>query len=102
MTRNLTDDERAVLAHVVVDPAGWWAHCQANLKGDPEAALAAKLARWRPAAEQARASPGYMSRLERDLCDDDGRRQAEHMQRRGGLTGVDLGTVRAAALAKRA
>ena len=28
MSRNLTDEEQAVLAHVVVDPVAWWAHVE--------------------------------------------------------------------------
>ncbi len=45
--RNLTDRESAVLAHVVLDASGWWAHArQAPNLPDPERALINKVARW--------------------------------------------------------
>ena len=50
--RELTANERAVLAYKVIDPDEWWAHANAvdGSDGkhaiDHEAALAAKVARW--------------------------------------------------------
>ena len=52
--RDLTDDERAVLADVVEDPDAWWAHVQTRDGSDGKrsidahSALAAKLKRHRP------------------------------------------------------
>ncbi len=60
--RELSQNETAVLAHAVVDPAAWWRHCQASFRGDPEAALAAKIGRHAAAYRAASAGPGYMTR----------------------------------------
>jgi hypothetical protein len=60
--RELSQNEREVLAHGVEDPAAWWRHCQANFNGDPEAALAAKVGRHAAAYEAARAAPGYLTK----------------------------------------
>ena len=56
--RALTQEETAVLAHVVLDPSAWWTHA-VNTFGErrAEAALAAKVARW---------VPSYLSALESD------------------------------------
>ncbi|MDA1100824.1 MAG: hypothetical protein O2967_17770 [Proteobacteria bacterium] len=64
MTRPLSMDEANILAHVVEDPTAWWAHCQARFRGDPEAALAAKLGTHKAAHDTAAAMPGYMTRAE--------------------------------------
>jgi hypothetical protein len=69
MTRPITDDERAVLAHVLIDPDAWWAHVQSAPNGiDPEAIIAEKVSRWRPAYLAARQAEGdaYMARSERE------------------------------------
>ena len=58
MARALTTDERAVLAHVVLDPDEWWAHVNEVDKINAEEALAAKVTRWRPAFEAAVAAEG--------------------------------------------
>ena len=41
--RELTANERAVLAHIVVDPDEWWSHANSVVKVDHEAALEAKV-----------------------------------------------------------
>ena len=64
--RDLTTDERGVLAHVVLDPDAWWTHCQAAFKGDPEVALAGKIAQHRPAYAAATARGGYRTRAKRE------------------------------------
>lgn len=50
----LSTQDRAVLAHVVMDPDGWWAHAVSTL-GETKAAqaLAQKVARWKPHYEAA-------------------------------------------------
>ena len=67
MTRALTQDEYNVLAFVVVDPHAWWAHAQAapNI-ADPAAALAAKVALWRPEYKAALALGNYKTRAQRE------------------------------------
>lgn len=65
MPRALTTDEANVLAHVVVDPAGWWANVQA-VHPDPEGAVSAKVGKHRAAYEAASAEPGYQTRAERE------------------------------------
>jgi hypothetical protein len=62
--RELTSDETAVLAHVVVDPDGWWLHCEENFKGDPEVALVEKLAKHKSSHEDAVAAGDYKTRAE--------------------------------------
>ncbi len=64
--RTLTPDEQVVLAHVVADPAAWWAHCQTNYDGDPGEALAAKVAKNQPSYDAEKDLPGYKNRAERD------------------------------------
>lgn len=51
--RDLTTEEKEILAHVVVDPDAWWLHCQNHKKPgfDCEKALADKCARWKPEME---------------------------------------------------
>lgn len=44
MARDLTANETAVLAHVVLDPAAWWSHANsADVKPDAEISLIAKV-----------------------------------------------------------
>ena len=66
--RDLTIDELAVLAHDVVDPAAWWVHCQTVFRGNPEAALAARISGIRSADEAVKDQPGYKNRADRDLA----------------------------------
>lgn len=79
--RALTQDERAVLLSALnPDLAGvwkcdaadiadrWWAHAQSVEKLDAEAALAAKIKRWRPAYEAAIEAGNYQTRAEREAA----------------------------------
>ena len=68
MPRVLTDNERAVLAHVVVDPVVWWEHAQTNGSVDAEASLLAKVMRYQGAYNTALIAGGknYQTRAERD------------------------------------
>lgn len=59
----LSDEDRAVLAHVVTDPDAWAAHAEAAVG---QAAVRAKIARHRPAWLAAKDAPGYKTRAERD------------------------------------
>lgn len=68
MAITLSDRERAVLAHVVVDPDAWLAHAEAEFGADrARAALDAKVARWAGACDAAVAAQGeaYRTRAER-------------------------------------
>lgn len=70
MSMSLTDRERAVLAHVVLDPDGWLAHSEAVF-GEVAAAecLAAKVVRHESAYDAAVAAEGesYQTRAEREV-----------------------------------
>ena len=72
MARELTERERAVLAHVVIDPVAWWEHvCSCDGSDgrraiDCEAALEAKVARWGTAYDEAVAGSDYKTRAERE------------------------------------
>lgn len=70
--RELTDRERAVLAHVVIDPDAWWEHCcscdGSNGKRalNHEQCLAAKVSRWESDYDAAFAQPDYKTRAVRE------------------------------------
>jgi hypothetical protein len=70
MARTLTTEETSILADVVTDPVAWWDHCQSAFKGDPEDALASKLARWKPKHDERKAADDYRNRPERDSDDE--------------------------------
>lgn len=59
----MTAEQRAVLAHVVLDPDDWLAHAVATF-GEERAAqmLQAKVGRWKPSHDEALAKPGYKTR----------------------------------------
>jgi hypothetical protein len=65
MARALTRNERAVLAHVVVDPDAWWDHATTWGKVDEEKALSDKIARWQPSYDDAKDDPAYETRANR-------------------------------------
>ena len=70
--RSLTARETAVLAHVVVDPVAWFAHCAAHAKTDTETSLAAKVARWAPEYDAQKDVSGYKTRAVRQAEEDAG------------------------------
>ena len=65
MPRNLTTDERNVLAHVVSDPDAWWAHANNIAKIDHDAALAEKVSRWQRSYDASVAAGGHQTRAQR-------------------------------------
>tara|TARA_R110000751_G_scaffold26046_5_gene70011 strand:- start:16085 stop:16291 length:207 start_codon:yes stop_codon:yes gene_type:complete len=65
MARALKAAERAVLAHVVIDPDAWWAHATDNYKGSEEDALKAKVARWKGSYDKEKAEEGYKTRAQK-------------------------------------
>tara|TARA_R110000744_G_scaffold74043_1_gene148104 strand:+ start:1045 stop:1281 length:237 start_codon:yes stop_codon:yes gene_type:complete len=67
--RELTANERAVLAHIVVDPDEWWTNANSVVKIDHEAALGAKVGRYQSDYDDAAALDGYKTRAERDAAD---------------------------------
>ena len=72
MARALTENERAVLAHVVHQPDLWWKIAsEANLSMTAEGALAAKVGRYQAEYASASGDPGYQTRLEREIADPD-------------------------------
>jgi len=72
--RDLTTNERAVLAHVVIDPVAWWEHVQSKDGSDgkralnAEACLAVKVQKYSGEYEAALARDGadYQTRAERE------------------------------------
>ncbi len=64
--RNLTTEEHNILAHVVIDPAGWWSHCQSIEKIDSEKALAEKTATHKQSYDESKVLVGYKTRAERE------------------------------------
>ena len=70
--RSLTSNERAVLAHVVIDPVAWWEHVQSKDGSDgkrklsAEACLATKVTRWQGEYDTALAAGGYQTRAEQE------------------------------------
>jgi len=72
MSRALTANEQAVLAHVVSDPIQWWehAHSASNI-ATPEEALSAKVARHQAAYDAAVATEGedYQTRAQREAAE---------------------------------
>jgi hypothetical protein len=63
MDNKLTDEELAILGHVVVDPEAWVQHAYATVGAE---AVEAKIARYRPEYEAAKAVEGYKNRAARD------------------------------------
>ena len=70
MARTLTHNERCVLSHVVVDPDEWWEHATNWSKIDEEAALAAKVARWKPDYDGECHQPDYKTRAVKQAEED--------------------------------
>ena len=70
MARTLTENERCVLSHVVVDPDAWWEHATNWPKGDEEAALAAKVARWQSSYDGECHKSDYKTRAVRQAEED--------------------------------
>ncbi len=68
--RDLTGNERAVLAHVVVDPDAWWAHATSFTRIDEEKALAAKVKRWQSSYDGEGNDPAYKTRAVRQAEED--------------------------------
>jgi len=66
--RELTTTERAVLAHVVLDPDTWWDHCQSATNiADPELALYGKVVKHYVKYLQASKDIDYKTRVERGV-----------------------------------
>ena len=70
MARTLTHNERCVLSHAVVDPDEWWEHATNWPKIDEEAALAAKVARWKPDYDGECHQPDYKTRAVKQAEED--------------------------------
>ena len=62
---HLTDHDRAVLAHMVVDVDAWVAHAEAEVG---EWAVTEKIAKYSAAYDAAVALPDYKNRVERDAA----------------------------------
>jgi hypothetical protein len=76
MPRALTSRERAVLAHVVIDPDAWWTHASSRDGSngsraiDGERALAEKVARWGSEYDAKLAAGNYKNRAVRQAEED--------------------------------
>ncbi len=62
----LTTEQRAILAHTVVDPDAWMAHAVETFGADATTMLENKVARIKPEYEAEKAKPAYKTRAERD------------------------------------
>jgi hypothetical protein len=62
----LTQEERAILAHVVLDPDVWVTHALATVG---EKAVTAKIERWRPVYLAEKDNPDYKNRIQRDAAE---------------------------------
>lgn len=66
----MTPDQRAVLAHVVIDPDAWYAHAVAHFGQEiADRHLAAKVARWQPSYDAEVVKPGYRTRAVRETAE---------------------------------
>ncbi len=65
MPRTLSNYERAVLAHVVLDPDEWWDWANDHHE-DPESAIAEKVTRWQGNYDAAKTAKGeaYQTRAQ--------------------------------------
>ena len=63
MDNKLTDEEMAILGHVVADPEAWAEHAYATVGAE---AIEAKIAKYRPEYEAAKDVEGYKNRAARD------------------------------------
>ena len=60
--RQLSEAERAVLAHRTVNPEGWWNHvCLMFTQAQAESRLADRVSLWRADYEAEAAQPGYLT-----------------------------------------
>lgn len=63
----LTEEQKNVLAHMVVNPEEWYAHAVSVFGAEiAERHMVAKVARWNLEYESKRFLPNYQSRAERD------------------------------------
>lgn len=60
----LSIEDKAILAHVVIDPDAWVAHALATVG---EWAVTAKIERWKPEYLAQRDLPDYKTRAEREI-----------------------------------
>jgi len=64
--RELSAEERAVLAHMVLNPEGWWNHiCLMFTQAQAESQLSERVGRWKPDYQAAVTLPGYRTRAQR-------------------------------------
>ena len=60
-------EDKAILAHVVLDPEAWYAHAVSHFGQEKaDLFLAQKVARHKAKAEHAMSQPGYKTRKERE------------------------------------
>ena len=66
MALQMTDAQRAVLAHVVLDPDAWLANAITSLGEEAAAqAMLQKVGRWQDTYDVEKAKPGYLPRAQR-------------------------------------
>lgn len=59
--------QRAVLAHVVIDPDAWYAHVVSEFgQGKGDETLGSKVARWESEYLAQKDRPGYQTRAQRE------------------------------------
>lgn len=81
----MTQDQRDILSHIVVDPDAWYQHVLAKFgKERADVMLDEKCQRHATAAQSERSNPGYKNRAEREAEHEaqQQQRRAEQAQRR--------------------
>lgn len=64
----LSNEDRAILAHIVIDPEAWVTHAIATAG---EKTVTAKIERWKPIYLAEKVKPDYKNRAERDKIEKD-------------------------------
>ena len=63
----MTNDEKKILAHIVVDPDAWYNHAVSWFGQElADQHLAVKVAKYKDQYDGEKVKPGYKNRLERD------------------------------------
>jgi hypothetical protein len=89
----LTIEDKAILAHVVLNPDVWVDH---TLKTVGEQAVMAKIERWRPHYEAEKIKPDYKNRVERDTAEEANKPIPDpNIPILANLVAIDLKTIRA-------
>lgn len=62
----MTEDQKAILAHVLIDPEAWFENVKEVFAEGADSVLANKIAKYEPAYREALAGGNYKTRAERE------------------------------------